>query len=68
MLIQTLLVCRSAFFFFCGEFRASIKADHPDYNVGEIAKELGKRWEKVSMNKGLPYILFIKQRCLCMLM
>lgn len=38
----------SAFFFFCGEFRASIKADHPDYNVGEIAKELGKRWEKVT--------------------
>lgn len=38
---------RSAFFFFCGEFRAEIKEKNPDYTVGDIAKELGKRWEKV---------------------
>lgn len=38
----------SAFFFFCGEFRAEIKEKNPDYTVGDIAKELGKRWEKVT--------------------
>jgi hypothetical protein len=35
----------SAFFCFCAEERAKVKAKHPSYTVGEIAKELGKRWE-----------------------
>lgn len=38
----------SAFFFFCAEFRAGIKEKNPGYSVGDIAKELGKRWEKVT--------------------
>lgn len=38
----------SAFFFFCGEHRAEVKSKNPDYSVGDVAKELGKRWEKVS--------------------
>lgn len=37
----------SAFFFFCNEFRAEIKKANPSYGVGDIAKELGKRWETV---------------------
>ena len=37
--------CRSAFFFFCNEERSSVKAKYPSYGVGDIAKELGKRWE-----------------------
>ena len=36
--------CRSAFFFFCNEERGSVKGKFPDYGVGDIAKELGKRW------------------------
>ncbi|XP_067944798.1 high mobility group protein B2-like isoform X3 [Watersipora subatra] len=38
----------SAFFFFCGEFRGQVKEKNPDFTVGDIAKELGKRWEKVT--------------------
>lgn len=35
----------SGFFFFCHEERPKVKAIHPTYGVGDIAKELGKRWE-----------------------
>ena len=35
----------SAFFFFCDEHRNSIKSKHPDWRVGDIAKELGRMWE-----------------------
>ena len=35
---------RSAFFFFCHNERAAVKTQLPDAGVGEIAKELGKRW------------------------
>ena len=37
---------RSAFFFFCNEERGSVKVAFPSYGVADIAKELGKRWEK----------------------
>lgn len=36
--------CRSAFFWFCHDERAKVKAVNPDYGVGDIAKELGKKW------------------------
>lgn len=35
----------SAFFFFCNEERSKVKAVYPSYGVGDVAKELGKRWE-----------------------
>ena len=35
----------SGFFFFCHEERPKVKAIHPSYGVGDIAKEMGKRWE-----------------------
>jgi len=35
----------SAFFFFCNEERPSVKKEHPEWTVGDIAKEMGKRWE-----------------------
>jgi len=35
----------SAFFCFCNEERAKVKAKYPSYTVGDVAKELGKRWE-----------------------
>lgn len=35
----------SGFFFFCNEERSKVRAKFPDYMVGDVAKELGKRWE-----------------------
>jgi hypothetical protein len=35
----------SGFFFFCNEERPKVKAVFPGHTVGDIAKELGKRWE-----------------------
>ena len=42
------LCFRSAFFVFCNEERPKVRAAHPGYTVGDVAKELGKRWEAVS--------------------
>ena len=39
-------VFRSAFFLFCNEVRPLVRKDHPEWSVGDVAKELGKRWEK----------------------
>lgn len=38
----------SAFFFFCNEERPAIRKEHPDWSVGDVAKELGKKWEVCS--------------------
>lgn len=38
----------SAFFFFCAEERPAVRKVYPDYGVGDVAKELGKRWEVTS--------------------
>ena len=38
-----LLLCRR----FCNDERGAIKSSHPDYTVGDIAKELGKKWGEV---------------------
>lgn len=35
----------SAFFFFCDEQRPKVRAMHPEYRIGDIAKEMGHRWE-----------------------
>jgi len=35
----------SGFFFFCNEQRPDVKKIHPEWTVGDIAKEMGKRWE-----------------------
>lgn len=34
----------SAFFWFCNDERPKVKAANPEFGVGDIAKELGKRW------------------------
>lgn len=36
----------SAFFWFCNDERPKVKETMPDATVGEIAKELGKRWNE----------------------
>jgi hypothetical protein len=38
----------SAFFLFCHDERPSVKQVYPSYSVGEVAKELGERWSKVT--------------------
>lgn len=38
----------SAFFCFCNDERPKVKAAHPSMAVGDIAKELGRRWETCS--------------------
>merc|ERR1712071_642259 len=37
----------SAFSWFCNDERGAIKSSHPDFTVGAIAKELGKKWGEV---------------------
>jgi len=32
---------------FCNDERGHVKEQHPDYTLGDIAKELGKRWAEV---------------------
>jgi len=41
----------SGFFLFCSDERPKVRASFPDYPVGDVAKELGKRWE-VCVDKG----------------
>lgn len=38
---------RSAFFWYCNDERSKVKAVNPEYGVGDIAKELGRRWSDV---------------------
>jgi len=35
----------SAFFFYCDEFRPKVREENPGWKVGDVAKELGRRWE-----------------------
>merc|ERR1712127_1304 len=45
----------SAFFLFCADERPAVKAIYPNYSVGEAAKELGERWNKVSAEAKTKY-------------
>ncbi|RNA08374.1 high mobility group DSP1 [Brachionus plicatilis] len=45
----------SAFFLFCADERPNVKALYPQYSVGEAAKELGERWNKVSAELKAQY-------------
>lgn len=38
----------SAFFFFCEEERPKVREIHPEWRVGDVAKELSRRWEACS--------------------
>ena len=39
---------RSAFFWFAQDERPKVRAANPSFAVGDIAKELGRRWSEVS--------------------
>ncbi|CAG0915367.1 unnamed protein product [Notodromas monacha] len=38
----------SAFFWFCDEERPKVRKENPGWPVGEVAKELGRRWATVT--------------------
>ena len=42
--INTYSFFRSAFFWFAADERPKVRAANPSFAVGDIAKELGKRW------------------------
>ena len=45
----------SAFIFFGSATRAEIKAAHPDWSLGDVGRELGKRWKELSEDDKKPY-------------
>lgn len=45
----------SAFFWFCNDERGKVKMLNPEYGVGDIAKELGKKWSDVDTETKSKY-------------
>lgn len=45
----------SAFFWFCHDERGAIKTANPDYGVGDVAKELGKKWADATVELKQKY-------------
>jgi len=45
----------SAFFWFCNDERAKVKATMPDSGVGDVAKELGRRWNACTEDQKSKY-------------
>lgn len=40
---------------FCSDLRGPIKEQHPEYTLGDIAKELGRRWGEVDEHTKANY-------------
>ena len=47
--------CMSAFFWFSQDERSSVKVAHPGYAVGDIAKELARRWAALTPEQKVKY-------------
>jgi uncharacterized short protein YbdD (DUF466 family) len=45
----------SAFFWFCSDERPKVRAAHPSWSVGEVAKQLGAQWGNMTPAQKLPY-------------
>ena len=45
----------SAFVFFGRATRDDIKAAHPDWSLGDVGRELGKRWKELSDDDKKPF-------------
>ncbi|MGI4416839.1 hypothetical protein ACR2V2_25955, partial [Klebsiella pneumoniae] len=45
----------SAFFMYCADARPKVRAAHPDFQVGDIAKILGKQWKEISDSDKAKY-------------
>lgn len=46
-ILTSLFSFSSAFFWFCNDERNKVKQANPEYGVGDIAKELGRKWSDV---------------------
>ena len=46
---------RSAFFWFSQDERKKVRAANPNFGVGEVAKELGRRWSDVDAGLKAKY-------------
>ena len=44
----------SAFFLFSNSQRAAVRAENPEFTIGDIGKELGKRWKEISSEDKEP--------------
>jgi len=44
-----------AYIHFCNDKRAAIKIAHPSWGIGEIGKELGAQWKKVTDAEKVKY-------------
>ncbi|XP_047003285.1 high mobility group-T protein-like [Schistocerca americana] len=51
----------SAFFWFCHDERSKVKAQNPEFGVGDIAKELGRRWSEVDPELKAKYEAMAKK-------
>jgi len=45
-----------SFFIFSQEKRPEVKNSHPEWRIGEVAKELGRLWKDMSEEEKQPYI------------
>ncbi|NP_001297895.1 high mobility group box 3b [Esox lucius] len=46
----------SGFFVFCAEQRPKIKAQHPSFGIGDVAKKLGEAWNNLTDSSKQPYL------------
>ncbi|XP_038821417.1 high mobility group protein B3-like [Salvelinus namaycush] len=46
----------SGFFVFCAEQRPKIKAQHPSFGIGDVAKKLGEMWNNLTDSNKQPYL------------
>jgi high mobility group protein B1 len=51
----------SAFFLFCQDERPAVKELHPSYSVGDVAKDLGEKWNKILPENKHKYELKAQQ-------
>jgi uncharacterized protein (DUF736 family) len=46
---------QSAYFLFMGDVREKVKAQYPEFNIGQIAQHIGGLWRELSNSKKAPY-------------
>lgn len=52
---------RSAFFWFSNDERSKVKQENPEYGVGDIAKELGRRWADADAETKGRYVVMAEK-------
>ncbi|XP_010902561.2 high mobility group protein 1.2-like [Esox lucius] len=45
----------TAFFIFCADLRPQVKVETPGLSIGDVAKKLGEKWNKLSAEDKVPY-------------